>query len=435
MAVPSADVPSADVPPADDLPTDAPSTVAPPADALPTRDIMAQLRERKPMNDKPELNVSWRTYIRLVITVMVIFLCIRYWGAVENFVVLFFGGALAIFAGLIISYIVNIPLRFFEEKLPGPTGDGTRNRLFAIVLSVVCVVAVLLLVSILVVPSLVEAIVTLAHEAPYVVDSFVHNKVVVAIVPAQILESIAQIDWQNLIGEAASWLQSGMVSSLPRITSLLGQIGAWFMGIILGLWFVSEKDKLSAGVHKLIRTYIGKRADENFSRAINVADESFSGYFVGQSLEAIVFGSLVGVACTIARMPDALMLGVLIGVMSLIPMVGALIGAALGAVIILASSWQKALLFVVVFFVVQQIEANVFYPRVVGRQVGLTGMWPLIGITLGVAVFGFVGAFIGVPLIATIFRIVSADLKRREQLPGDSITPLEKLHQSLSSKE
>jgi predicted PurR-regulated permease PerM len=286
-----------------------------------------------------------------------------------------------------------------------------------------------------VVPSLVEAIVTLAHEAPYVVDSFVHNKVVVAIVPAQILESIAQIDWQNLIGEAASWLQSGMVSSLPRITSLLGQIGAWFMGIILGLWFVSEKDKLSAGVHKLIRTYIGKRADENFSRAINVADESFSGYFVGQSLEAIVFGTLVGVACTIVRMPDALMLGVLIGVMSLIPMVGALIGAALGAVIILASSWQKALLFVVVFFVVQQIEANVFYPRVVGRQVGLTGMWPLIGITLGVAVFGFVGAFIGVPLIATIFRIVSADLKRREQLPGDSITPLEKLHQSLSSKE
>ena len=126
------------------------------------------------------------------------------------------------------------------------------------------------------------------------------------------------------------------------------------------------------------------------------------------------------------------MLGALVGVMSLIPMVGALIGAILGAIIILATSWQQALVFLIVFFVVQQIEQNFLYPRVVGKQVGLDGMWPLIGITLGVALFGFVGAFIGVPLTATIFRVVEADLKRRREHPGDDMSPLEKLHKSLS---
>jgi predicted PurR-regulated permease PerM len=131
-------------------------------------------------------------------------------------------------------------------------------------------------------------------------------------------------------------------------------------------------------------------------------------------------------------MPDALMLGALVGVMSLIPMIGALIGAILGAIIILATSWQKAIIFLVLFFIVQQIEANFIYPRVVGKHVGLTGLWPLVGITLGVALFGFVGAFVGVPLTATIFSIVKSDISRREQLPGENISPLEKLQESLS---
>jgi predicted PurR-regulated permease PerM len=130
-------------------------------------------------------------------------------------------------------------------------------------------------------------------------------------------------------------------------------------------------------------------------------------------------------------MPNALMLGALVGFMSLIPMVGALIGAILDAIIILASSWQQALIFLILFFVVQQIEANFIYPRVVGKHVGLTGMWPLIGITLGVALFGFVGAFIGVPLTATIFRIVESDLDRRGQLPDDP-SLLQKLQKTLS---
>jgi len=384
------------------------------------------------VNDGNEKSVSWKTCMKLAITAVAVFLIIRYWGSVESFVGLLLGGMLAIFAGLVISYIVNIPLRFFERKLPGPTGDGTRNRALSIALSVICAVAVLLFVGMLVIPHLIEAIVTLAQATPEAIDTISNNQFIASLIPAQLVAQLKSIDWNEVVNSIVSWLQSGVVSSLPQIMTIVGQIGAWFMGIILAFWFLSEKDKLSAGVHKVVKTYLGERADAVFVNAIKVADSSFHGYIVGAALESIIFGSLVAIACTLAGMPDALMLGALVGVMSLIPMIGALIGAILGAIIILATSWQKAIIFLVVFFIVQQIEANVFYPRVVGRQVGLTGMWPLIGITLGVAIFGFVGAFVGVPLTATVFRIARADIKRREELPGDSPSPLEKIHQSLS---
>ena len=384
------------------------------------------------MGGNRDFNISWKTCMKLVISALVVFLCIRYWGGVESFFALLFGGMLAIFAGLAIAYIVNIPLRFFERKLPGPTGDGTRNRTLSIALSVACVVAVLLVVGILVIPHLVEAIMTLAQEAPGVIDSIANNEFLSSLIPASMLAQLKSIDWQQVVTDIASWLQSGVVSSLPQIMTLVGQIGAWFMGIVLAFWFLGEKNSLSEKAHVLVRTYIGKTADEKWSHGIKIADECFRGYFTGQFLEGVLFGSIVTIACTIAGLPSALMLGALIGVMSLIPMIGALIGAVLGAIIILATSWQQALVFLVVFFIVQQIEANFLYPRVVGKHVGLTGLWPLIGITLGVALFGFVGAFIGVPLTATIFRVVEADLKRREELPDDGPSPLEKLQKSLS---
>ena len=384
------------------------------------------------MDNGGSFSINWKTCIKIGISVLAVFLIIHYWGSIEGFFGLLLGGLLAIFAGLVIAYVVNIPLRFFERKLPGKKGDGTLNRTLSILLSVICAIAVVLFVGILVVPQLAQAIIELAKEAPSTFNSIAENEVVASFIPAGLIGQIKSIDWPKVVTDTAEWLKSGVVSSLPQITSLIGQICAWFMGIILAFWFLGEKDKLSEQAHTLIKTYIGKRADERFSRAISVADQCFHGYIVGQSLEALLFGSLVAIACTIAGMPNALMLGALVGVMSFIPMIGALIGAILGAIIILATSWQKALIFLVLFFIVQQIEANFLYPRVVGKHVGLTGLWPLIGITLGVALFGFAGAFVGVPLTATIFRIIESDLDRRELAPGESASPLEKLQKSLA---
>lgn len=375
--------------------------------------------------------VSWKTCVRLAITVLALFLCVRYWDAVEGIIGLLWGGLTAIFAGLIIAYVVNIPLRFFERKLPGETGDGTRNRMLSLALATVCIVAVFLFVNILVIPQLVQAIITLAQEAPTIISGIANNDFIKPLIPEGLLTQIQSVDWQKTISDAFNWLQTGLMSSLPQITSAIGLVGACFMGVVLAFWFLAEKNQLSQQVHNFFKYYIGPQADVRFTGAIAVADKCFRGYIVGQSMEAAIFGSIVAVVSGIAGLPYAPMLGALVGAMSLIPMVGAIIGAVLGAFIIAVTSWQQALIFLIVFLAVQQVEANFIYPRVVGKQVGLTGMWPLIGITLGTALLGFAGAFVGVPITAAVFRIVEADLERRELNPEGAQTPLSKLHESL----
>ena len=381
---------------------------------------------------KHQISVSWKSCLRIGATILLVLLCLRYLEPVEHFISLLIGGMLAIFAGFVISYIVNIPMRFFERKLPGPTGDGTRNRGISMLLAFACIVGVVLVVLILVLPNLVSAVIVLAESVPNLVEHLSENQFLTSIIPPETIEQVKSFDWGKLTNDAAAWLQSGVMDSLPGILSAFGKIGACFMGVILSFWFLGEKDNLSAAMHNIVRTYIGKGADEKLVKIAGYADESFHGYIVGAALEGAIFGCLVVIGCTIAGLPNALMLGALVGVMSLIPVIGALFGAILGAIIIFAVSWEKAIIFLIVFFIIQQVEQNFFYPRVVGKMAGLTGLWPLIGTTLGMAIFGFVGALVGVPLIATILRIVQADLERRETLEGGGESLAGKLQKSLA---
>ena len=384
------------------------------------------------MNEDHGFNISWKTCARLIICVLFVFLIVHYWGGIESLLALIISGLLAIFIGLMIAYLGNIPMRFFEEKLPGEPGDNTPNRFISLGLTIVCAIGVVLLVCVLVIPQLVQAAVKIANQIPALVDAILSNEFVQSLLPEGFANSVESIDWGEILGNVSSLLQSGLTSSLPQIMSIFGVIGAFFMGFILAFWFLIEKDHLSSDAHVMIGSYISKSADEKYSKFAEVADECFSAYFGRQFLEGVIYAVLVAVPCAILGIPNALMLGVLVGFMSLIPMVGATIGAILGAIIVLASSWQQALIFAIVFIVIQQIEANLIYPRVVGKYLGLYGLWPLIGITMGVTLFGFVGAFIGVPITATIFRIVHDDLERRKENPETDATPLEKLHKTLS---
>lgn len=376
--------------------------------------------------------ISWKGCLKLGICALAVYLCIRYWGGLEHFLGLLLNGIGAILAGIVIAYVVNIPMRFFEGKIGGETGDGTRNRTISMALAILSILLVFLFVCLLVLPNLVGAVVRLAEGVPDTIKFITSNQFVSSVLPASIVAQLQSINWDQVINDAASWLQSGITSSLPQVASLVGQIGTWFMGIIFAIWYLAEKNRLGAQGHRLVRNYLGKPADQKVSKVIGIIDNSFSHYIIGQSLEGLIFGCLVALAAALFGVPEPLMLGALVGVMSLIPMVGALIGAFLGAFIIFVYSWQQAIIFLIIFFIVQQIEANFVYRNVVGRHVGLEGMWPLIGITIGAALFGLAGAFMGVPITSAIYHTVEADMDRREGLEEAEATPLAKLQERLA---
>ena len=376
--------------------------------------------ERQLMDESDEdrktrgFTISWKTCLRGGVCTLVVFLCIHYWAGVENFLVLLLHGLGSILAGLVIAYVVNIPMRFFESKLPGKKGDGTLNRTLSMVLAIVCIVLIALFVVLFVVPRLATAIITVVKSIPGAIDTIASSELIASILPSDVIERLQNIDWQQIADNVVSWLKSGVMKSLPQITSMVGSILVWFMGVVFAFWYLSEKNRLGAQCHRLIRNYLGENADAKAVELVAVADDCFSHYVVGQALEALIYGTMIGVASALLGLPNPLILGLIVGVMSLIPMVGAILGAVLGAIIVLSVSWQQAIVFVIIFIVVMLIEGNLVYKHVVGKRVGLTGMWPLIGITLGAALFGMAGAFVGVPVTAIIFRIVRKDLKHRE---------------------
>ena len=149
---------------------------------------------------------------------------------------------------------------------------------------------------------------------------------------------------------------------------------------------------------------------------LRIFNESFRGYIVGQCTEAVILGVLCVVGMLIFRFPYAGMIGSLVGFTALIPVAGAYIGAAVGAVMILTQSPLKALLFGVFLVILQQLEGNLIYPRVVGRSIGLPALWVLAAVTVGGSLMGIPGMLLGVPITAALYRLIREDMSRRERL-------------------
>ena len=356
---------------------------------------------------------SWKALTRIAATVVVLFLITRYWGGLETALGMILMAFTAVFSGFCIAYLINIPMRFFESRLPRKKGKGP-NRLLAMLLSIVVVLAVVIIVLLLVLPQFLECMITFAQNIPVLLEWLERGDGLAALLPKQVLDMLAAVNWDEVSANVFGWFQAGVASALPQVLSLAGVFGTLGIGCIFAIWMLMDKENLSRTGHRIVRTYLGAGVDSRLVGAAGLLDDSFRRYIVGQTMEATILGTLITVASLLMELPYATMLGPLVALMSFIPMIGALLGAIIGAIMILSVSWQQALLFLVVFFVIQQIEANFIYPRVVGKMVGLSGFWTLLGITVGGALFGIAGAFIGVPLTSALYRAISSDMDVRE---------------------
>jgi predicted PurR-regulated permease PerM len=174
-----------------------------------------------------------------------------------------------------------------------------------------------------------------------------------------------------------------------------------------------EKETLGRQFGKLTRAYFPQKHREQIQELINLANESFTNYITGQVLEAFILGLLCGLGMFLLRLPYALMVGAIVGVTALIPVMGCYIGAITGAFLIVTVSPTKALVFLIFLVILQQVEGNLIYPRVVGGSIGLPGIWVLASVTVGGGLFGIPGMLIGVPLAATIYKWLQRDVRRR----------------------
>lgn len=327
--------------------------------------------------------------------------------------------------GAAIAFILNVPMRRIESSLSYVLKKGSRLlRPVSMALSILLVAGVLFLVMFVVAPQLVRTLLGLQSSIPVFFGEVRHWLEQLFAENPQILTNMEQIqiDWQQLFNDSLKFLKNGAGSMLDTTfsaaISIVNGMSAFLIGFIFSIYILLQKENLIRQIKKLLAAFLPERTVEGIVRIAALTSRTFSNFFTGQCMEAVILGSMFFIVLVVLRLPYALLIGVLIAFTALIPVFGAFIGWAVGAFLMLIISPMDALLFSVVFFTLQQIEGNMIYPHVVGNSVGLPSIWVLVAVTLGGSMMGVVGMLIFIPLCSVLYTLlrdtVNERLKRRK---------------------
>ncbi len=329
-----------------------------------------------------------------------------------------------------IAFALNIPMKALEEKLlAGWKGKsaGRLKRPLCLVLTIVLVVLVVSLVVGTVLPQVAMTAAEIGKKRPAFTEEVIDNLDRLAkdypILTEQVnkLEAI-EIDWDSMLKSIVDFMKNGMGNVLNSTFSVASNIISGVINgviaFIFALYILAQKEKLSNQGRRIISAYLPERAGTKVLEVFSLLYKNFSSFVTGQCVEAVILGAMFVISMTIFRMPYALMVGVLIAFMALIPIVGAFVGCAVGAFLIMINDPLQALWFVVLFLVLQQIEGNLIYPRVVGSSVGLPSIWVLMAVSVGGSLFGIAGMLMFIPLMSTCYALFKESVNNRNMQKG-----------------
>ncbi len=335
------------------------------------------------------------------------------------------GAAGPLLLGAVIAYVLNILLKRIERLLfpQRKTGIIAKcRRPVSIVLSFLALFLILFFLIKLVVPELLSAVRLMTDEVPAAVETVyqwaIDNSGEIPAIQDALMK--ADINWQEVIKKAINVLLAGagglMNSVVTLVTGIFGTAAKLLIGSIFAIYLLSAKEKLLSQVNALLKAYVKPKTREKIVYVAETFHAVFTSFIVGQCMEAVIIGTLCALGMTVLGMPYAVMTGTVVGATALIPVVGAYIGAAVGAFMVFTVNPLQALLFVIFLVILQQLEGNLIYPRVVGSSIGLPGLWVLAAVTVGGGVFGIGGMLLGVPTAAAVYRLLQTDVKKRLDL-------------------
>ena len=371
------------------------------------------------------MKIEWKSCFRLGATVFLTFLAIHYWSSLTGLIGVLFSAASALILGCVIAYVLNILMSFYEKhyflKNRSKAVEKSR-RVVCMLAAMLTLVAVVVLIIGLVLPELAACIRLLIAEIPVAIDSAVtwleETGLLATVMTEDAVESLMSINWQEKMTELISVLAAGVGGvaqvAVDAVSATVSGVAQFVIGLIFAIYLLIGKETLGGQVNRLMEHYLKPAWNEKIRYVVGIFDNSFHKFIVGQCIEAVVLGVLCIIGMTILRLPYAMMIGTLIGFTALIPVAGAYIGAGVGAFMILTVSPIQALIFLVFVVVLQQLEGNLIYPKVVGSSIGLPGVWVLAAVTIGGGIMGIPGMLLGVPTVASVYQLVRNDLNKEK---------------------
>ncbi len=324
-----------------------------------------------------------------------------------------------------IAFVINVPMNFIERKLFGKAKKNKKKwakslaRPLSFILALCFVIGIIAIVVFVVVPELGRTIMnlgkTLQEVIPkiqqWAIELFQDNPDLVAYIAG------LEFEWDTILGNVVNFLKNGAGSvlggTMEAAMSIISGVSTFFIAFVFSCYILMQKERLSVQVRKLMYAFLPEDWTDILIALGSVTYKTFSSFLTGQCVEAVILGMMFFIVMSIFNFPYAMLISVLIAFTALIPVFGAFIGCAVGALLILLVDPMKGLIFVVMFLVLQQIEGNFIYPYVVGNSVGLPSMWVLAAVSVGGSLFGVVGMLVFIPIVSVIYTLLRGIVNRR----------------------
>lgn len=371
------------------------------------------------ITDKTKLRKITKWIIGVVTACILIYLAIRHLGMIAVGISWLVNITFPILLGIVMALVLNVPMHPIEKHLH--IKKEKAKRPVAIVLSLVLVLGMFTGIAFLVFPEIVDTIRLVAQIVMSGIDQAASWEQTIDFSKLPFGEYLQQIDidWMQLKNNLEQWTISQRNVLLQQAAGAVSSVASGFMNFFIGLVFsiyvLANKEKLKRQTLRLIRVWFPQKFGSALVHVASVCNRSFRKFIAGQAMEAVILGMLCTIGMLILRLPYAPMIGALVGVTALIPIVGAFIGTIVGAFLILTVSPFKAFIFVVFLIILQQLEGNLIYPKMMGARINLPAIWVFAAVTIGGNLAGPVGMLLGVPAASAAYELLKEATAKREE--------------------
>ncbi len=325
--------------------------------------------------------------------------------------------------GLCIAFVLNVVLQQMEHLLANKLNNKPKlKRAIALLLTLLIVFGSLVGIMFFVLPELGRTIALFVKQTPTylsIANEFALSLLKQWNIDPNMIPNIS-INWSKVWEMLVSFLQSGGLTVFKVTTGIFDGILNMFLGIVFAAYILIQKETFQSQTSRFMKAYLPQQLDQKIRALLTLSSNTFSNFITGQFFEAILLGTLCFIGMMIIQIPYALTISVLIGFTALIPIVGALIGTSIGMLLIVTIDPLYALIFLIYILILQWVDNNFIYPRVVGKSVSLPGVWVLLAITVGGSAFGVFGMIVAVPTCSIIYTLVRQNVQKRLEIKGET---------------
>ena len=350
--------------------------------------------------------------IKLILFTVIIIFAFIYIKTIGSFLAYLINIFMPFIIGIFIAFILNVLLLFKKLNNKNYKTWSKLKRPVSVIITFIIIITIIVFILGLLIPQLQNTVSlftknfdTYKEQTIEILNNFGINS-----------ESINNYSTSinNLKNEITSYINNNrneiMQITIGVASSFLGSITSIIIGIVFAIYILLKKEDLSRQFKKILKAYLPEKYERRIEEIANLSNITFGNFISGQCLEALIIGLLCFIGMLILQIPYASTISVLVGFTALIPVFGAFIGTFIGAFLIFMVEPFKALIFIIFIIILQQLEGNIIYPKVVGKSVGLPSIWVMVAVTIGASIYGVLGMILSVPLCSILYSIIKTDV-------------------------